>query len=106
MKIEAHCSTCDRRFLLEQIGPDSDAPGRCPFCGARFGRHYTTVLIETVEDAERASTYFINALRKLQTMETGFEVDMETLLEHVAEQISDEKLNSSLGRSAPAARTA
>lgn len=90
MKIEAHCDTCGRRFLLEQIGPDSDAPGRCPFCGARFGRHYTTVLIETVEEAERASTYFVNALRKLQTMETGFHVDSDVLLERIDEQVREE----------------
>lgn len=89
MKIEAHCNTCGRRFLLDQIGPESDAPGRCPFCGAHFGRHYTGVLIEAVENAERASTYFINALHKLQTMETGFEVDSESLLRHIIEQVGE-----------------
>ncbi len=87
MKIEAHCDTCDRRFLLEQIGPESDTPGRCPFCGARFARHYTTVLMEAVEDAERASTYFVHALRKLQSIETGFRVDSNLLLKTVAEQV-------------------
>jgi hypothetical protein len=58
MKIEATCETCDRTFLLSQIGPDSDAPGRCPFCGARFARHYTGTLVESVGQAETAASNF------------------------------------------------
>lgn len=103
MKIEAHCDTCSRRFLLEQIGPESDAPGRCPFCGARFGRHYTTVLMDAVEDAERASTYFVHALRKLQSIETGFRVDSDLLLKTVAAQV--EVPEGSSGAAAANAKT-
>jgi hypothetical protein len=87
MKIEAHCQTCGRRFLLSQIGPDSDAPGRCPFCGARFARHYSTVLVDAVRDAELASTAFVQIVGRLQAMETGFDIDIERLLDDVAEQV-------------------
>lgn len=89
MKIEARCATCDRVFLLSQIGPDSDAPGRCPFCGARFGRHYTGVLIEAVDKGEVAADYFVHALGRLQAMETGFHIDVEALLRDVSEQVRD-----------------
>ena len=87
MKIEAKCETCERKFLLEQIGPDSDAPGRCPFCGARFGRHYTTVLVEAAQDSEAATSRFIHSLRRLLSMETGFEVDVDKLLQDLTEQV-------------------
>lgn len=87
MKIEATCNTCDRRFLLSQIGPDSDAPGRCPFCGARFGRHYTTVLPETVAGAENAAAGFVHMLGRLQSLETGFDIDIEGLLKTTGEEV-------------------
>lgn len=87
MKIEAHCQTCGRRFLLSQIGPDSDAPGRCPFCGARFARHYSTVLVDAVRDAELAATSFVQIVGRLQAMETGFDIDIDGLLAEVAEQV-------------------
>jgi hypothetical protein len=87
MKIEATCDTCGRRFLLSQIGPDSDAPGRCPFCGARFARHYSTVLMDAVRDAELAATSFVQILGRLQAMETGFDIDVERLLRDLNEQV-------------------
>lgn len=89
MKIEATCETCGRRFLLSQIGPDSDAPGRCPFCGARFARHYSTVLVEAVRDAELAATSFVQIIGRLQGMGTGFDIDIERLLDEVAEQVRE-----------------
>jgi hypothetical protein len=87
MRLEAHCHTCDRTFLLSQIGPDSDAPGRCPFCGARFARHYTSVLVEAVHDAELAAADFVRVLGRLQGMETGFDIDIEAALRSVGDQV-------------------
>jgi transposase-like protein len=87
MKIEARCETCDRTFLLTQIGLESDAKGRCPFCGAHFARHYTTLLTDAVEDAENAASHFVNALGKLQSMEKGFDIDIESLLAVIVEQV-------------------
>jgi len=80
LKIEAKCLTCERTFLLSQIGPDSDAPGRCPFCGARFGRHYTTVLPESVRAAEEAAIALVHYFGRLQDLQTGFDVDLEGFL--------------------------
>ena len=87
MRIQARCHTCGRTFLLSQIGPDSDAPGRCPFCGARFARHYSTVLVDAVRDAELAATSFVHILGRLQAMETGFDIDIDRVLSEVAEQV-------------------
>jgi hypothetical protein len=87
MKIEATCDTCKRTFLLSQIGPESDAPGRCPFCGARFARHYSTVLVEAVAKAEATADEFVNALGKLQAMETGFDIDIEGLITRIADEV-------------------
>ncbi|MDQ3784961.1 MAG: response regulator [Actinomycetota bacterium] len=87
MKIEARCRTCDRNFLLSQIGPASDAPGRCPFCGARFAPSYTPFLVEAVPQAEAAATQFVQALGRLQAMDTGFEVDIEGVSADVARAV-------------------
>ena len=87
MKIEATCDTCKRTFLLSQIGQESDAPGRCPFCGARFARHYSTVLVDAVDEAEVAAANFVNALGRLQAMETGFDIDIEGLLKTLSENV-------------------
>lgn len=87
MKIEATCETCERRFLLSQIGPGSDAPGRCPFCGARFARHYSGVLVESVDIAEAAASEFVRAVGKLQSMETGFKIDLDEMVQNLTGQI-------------------
>jgi hypothetical protein len=87
MKIEAKCGTCGRTFLLSQIGPHSDAPGRCPFCGAHFGRHYSAVLVDAVAAAEEGAERFVQAVGRIQGMETGFDIDVEGLLENIAEQV-------------------
>ena len=87
MRIEATCDTCKRTFILSQIGPESDAPGRCPFCGARFARHYSTVLVDAVEEAEVTAARFVHALGKLQAMETGFDIDIEGLLRVLSENV-------------------
>ena len=95
MKIEATCDTCQRTFLLSQIGPESDAPGRCPFCGARFARHYSTVLVDAVDEAERAAAMFVHSLGKLQAMETGFDLDIEGLLRTLDEQVRSHDTHAS-----------
>ncbi len=87
MKIEATCDTCERTFLLTQIGPESDAPGRCPFCGARFARHYSTVLAETVREAEDAAQRFSSILGRLQSMETGFDIHFERMLKSLEDSM-------------------
>jgi len=87
MKVQATCDTCGRNFLLSQIGSQSDAPGRCPFCGARFARHYNSVLMDAVAGVENGTQRFIDLLSKLQAMETGFDIDMEALLSQLQREV-------------------
>jgi len=95
LKIEAQCDTCHRTFLLSQIGPESDAPGRCPFCGARFARHYSTVLVDAVAHAESSAAAFVASLGRLQAMETGFDLDIEGLLRTLGEQVRAQDTHAS-----------
>ncbi|MDQ3985304.1 MAG: hypothetical protein M3280_02245 [Actinomycetota bacterium] len=97
MKIEAKCNTCGRTFLLSQIGEESDAPGRCPFCGARFARHYSSVLVETVQAAEVAAANFVHVLSRLQSIETGFEIDIDGLLSDVSERVRSHEKGRAAG---------
>ena len=87
MKVQATCGTCGRRFLLSQIGEDSDAPGRCPFCGAHFAKHYSSLLVDAVRDAEKAATYFAASISRLDSMETGFDIDYDDLMREISAQI-------------------
>lgn len=75
--------------MLSQIGPTSEAPGRCPFCGSRFARHYNSQLVEAVATAEQAAAYFVQALNKVQAMETGFDIDIDSLLKTLSKQVVD-----------------
>jgi DNA-directed RNA polymerase subunit RPC12/RpoP len=94
MKVQATCDTCGRNFLLSQIGPQSDTPGRCPFCGARFARHYNSILVDAVADVEREGPRFINLLAKLQAMETGFDIDMKALLAQLEREVLEHERSS------------
>ena len=97
MEIEARCDTCRRTFALSQAGPDSPTPGRCPFCGARFARHYTTVLMETIPEAGSSADAFVHALSRLQAMDTGFDIDIKGLLAEVAGQLRAHEQHSPAG---------
>lgn len=97
MKIEATCETCERTFLLSQIGPHSDAPGRCPFCGARFARHYNSQLIEAVDAAEQAAIYFVQAFNRVRSMQTGFDLDVAGVLDDLARRVQDESVDPVAG---------
>ena len=89
MRITAKCDTCHRKFLLSQIGPDSETAGRCPFCGARFARHYAPVLGDAVRDAEETSARLVQVLGRLQAMETGFELELEEYLDDLHKQVHE-----------------
>jgi hypothetical protein len=97
MKIQGKCDTCGRRFHLSQIGPESDAPGRCPFCGARFARHYNSVLVDTVADVEKASSQFVDSINRLSAMEKGFTIEHEELTADIIEAVGEHDKHVSTG---------
>ncbi|MGH2732449.1 MAG: hypothetical protein ACRDJG_05855 [Actinomycetota bacterium] len=88
MRFEATCNTCGRRFLLIQILPSADrAAGRCPFCGARFGRHYLPLLPEAITKAEASAEEFLGSFKKLTGLHPGFQIDTGNLLARLAEEM-------------------
>jgi transposase-like protein len=97
MNVEARCRTCEREFLLAQIGPESDAPGRCPFCGARFSRHYGTLLVDAVRDAEEATVHFVRSLERLRALQDGFDVAFDRLIRTVRKRVISERPASRSG---------
>ena len=97
MRIEAKCDQCGRTFLLSQIGPDSETPGRCPFCGHRFARHYAGVLMETVQNAEISANNFVQMLSRLQNMETGFRIDLDGLLDDLSKRAQENQQQPAAG---------
>jgi DNA-directed RNA polymerase subunit RPC12/RpoP len=89
MRLEAICQNCGRRFLLAQIKPEPEGTaGRCPFCGYRFARHYLQMLPRVIETAEQASDAFLSALEHLRDMRPGFQVDYESILKRLSEELA------------------
>jgi DNA-directed RNA polymerase subunit RPC12/RpoP len=88
MKLEAICRNCHRRFIISQIRPEPEGTGgRCPFCGFRFARHYVQTLPQLLDAAERAGDAFRSALEQLHAMRPGFDVDYETILRRMSEEL-------------------
>src|SRR5437899_13086501 len=78
MKLEAVCNTCRRRFLLTEILPPPEGTGgRCPFCGAHFGRHYVAALPDLVRSAEAAADTFAAFFNRLPDMHPGLDLNAE-----------------------------
>jgi hypothetical protein len=93
MKLEAVCNTCRRRFLLTEILPPPDGSGgRCPFCGAHFGRHYVAALPDLVRSVEAAADTFASSFNRLADMHTGFELNADDFLKRLrAELVAGEQ---------------
>lgn len=88
MRLQATCNTCRRTFVLMQILPEPEgSAGRCPFCGAHFGRHYLVVLPEAIRAAEAAEELFVAAVNRLTDMRPGFRVDTSALLARLGEEL-------------------
>lgn len=85
MKIEAVCTTCGRTFLLTEIlPPPAGTGGRCPFCGAHFGRHYVAALPDLVRSVEAAATDFASSFNRLVDLHPGFDVSAAAFLQRLA----------------------
>ena len=70
MSIPAHCGSCRRELLLDQLLQPSDG-FRCPFCGFAFAPSYATIapgLAARILDSHGA---LVRALAELQSMVHG-----------------------------------
>lgn len=97
MKLEATCDNCSRRFALAQVLPEPEGTsGRCPFCGFRFGRHYVSVLPESVREAENALDQLLVTLGRLHGMRPGFTLDIESVIRRINEDATGARQDESV----------
>jgi hypothetical protein len=89
MKLEAVCHTCHRTFLLTEIlPPPGGTGGRCPFCGAHFGRHYVAALPNLVRAVEANADAFAASFNRLADLHPGFDLNAEDFLKRLSEALA------------------
>lgn len=85
MRIRGTCANCGREFLPEQV---SEAGGHCPWCGKAFNRDYTALLVQALEQADRAGDVLEDALRDIASIEElAMDIDEESVLEPLREAL-------------------
>jgi hypothetical protein len=87
MRIMATCSTCHRDLLLSQLVEGPGITGRCPWCGTLLAPHYTLLLTDTVQRAERAAAELVRALERLGGDWARLHIRAESLLDPIRAQL-------------------
>jgi hypothetical protein len=70
MSIPAHCGSCRRELLLDQLLQPSDG-FRCPFCGFAFAPSYATIAPGVTARLLESHAALVAALGELQSMIDG-----------------------------------
>ena len=70
MSIPAHCGSCRRELLLDQLLQPSDG-FRCPFCGFAFAPSYATIAPAVTARILASHGELVRALGELQSMVDG-----------------------------------
>ena len=79
MRIRGTCANCGREFLPEQV---IEAGGHCPWCGKAFNRDYTALLVQALQQADRAGDVLEDALKDIASIEElAMVIDEESVLE-------------------------
>ena len=85
MKIKGTCGNCGREVLPEQI---FEAGGHCPWCGREFNKDYTSMLIQSLAQAESAGGAFQEALEQIAEIDDlNLDLDEEAILEPLREAL-------------------
>jgi hypothetical protein len=85
VSIPAHCGSCRRELLLDQLLQPSDG-FRCPFCGFAFAPSYATVA--RILESHAA---LVRALGELQSMVDGrLQLDRSAVVAPVADALPAE----------------
>lgn len=91
MSIVAHCASCGRELLLDQLTEPSDG-FRCPFCGFAFAPSYATVAPAIAARALAARAALAGALAELQSMIDGrLRLDRASVLRPVADALPGDR---------------
>jgi hypothetical protein len=79
VRIRGTCANCGREFLPEQV---IEAGGHCPWCGKAFNRDYTALLVQALQQADRAGDVLEDALKDIASIEElAMVIDEESVLE-------------------------
>jgi hypothetical protein len=70
VSIPAHCGSCRRELLLDQLLQASDG-FRCPFCGFAFAPSYATMAPGVASRILASHDALVRALGELQSMIDG-----------------------------------
>jgi hypothetical protein len=70
VSIPAHCGSCRRELLLDQLLQPSDG-FRCPFCGFAFAPSYATIAPAVTARILASHGELVRALGELQSMVDG-----------------------------------
>jgi hypothetical protein len=84
VSIPAHCGSCRRELLLDQLLQPSDG-FRCPFCGSAFAPSYATIAPGVAARILNAHDALVRSLGELQSMVDGrLQLDRAALVAPVA----------------------
>jgi hypothetical protein len=70
MSLPAHCGSCRRELLLDQLLQPSDG-FRCPFCGFAFAPSYATIAPAVAARILASQAALVRSLGELQSMIDG-----------------------------------
>ena len=90
MSIPAHCGSCRRELLLDQLLQPSDG-FRCPFCGFAFAPSYATIAPGVTARILASHGELVRALGELQSMVDGrLFIDRSAVVGPVADTLPSE----------------
>ena len=90
MSIPAHCGSCRRELLLDQLLQPSQG-FRCPFCGFAFAPSYATISPGVAARILESHAALVRALGELQSMVDGrLQLDRSALVAPVSDTLPTE----------------
>jgi hypothetical protein len=90
VSIPAHCGSCRRELLLDQLLEPRDG-FRCPFCGFGFAPSYATIAPALAARILQAHDALVRSLSELQAMTGGrLQLDRAAVVTPVADTLPNE----------------
>jgi hypothetical protein len=90
VSIPAHCGSCRRELLLDQLVQPSDG-FRCPFCGFAFAPSYATMAPGLASRILASHDALVRALGELQSMIDGrLQLDRSAVVAPIADALGAE----------------
>ena len=81
------CRNCGRDFPIDLLLQDPRRAGHCPFCGVPIDQHYGALLVDALEQLERAGSVMTATLKKVESFGPNLEIDAETILGPIGEAL-------------------